>query len=156
VRRHLQAWRGRLPAGFQRLQSLPDFSPPAPRQAVWWLMKTKELGPEQQEYVRELLAHSPTLKAGLELVKDFQELLAGKKAREFDQWREAVKQSGLKELQSFSDGLLKDEAAVRAAMTYDWSNGQVEGNVNRLKMIKREMFGRAGFDLLRLRVLHAP
>jgi transposase len=145
-----------LPAGFQRLQSLPDFSPPAPRQAVWWLMKTKELGPEQQEYVRELLAHSPTLKAGLELVKDFQELLAGKKAREFDQWREAVKQSGLKELQSFSDGLLKDEAAVRAAMTYDWSNGQVEGNVNRLKMIKREMFGRAGFDLLRLRVLHAP
>jgi Transposase len=60
----------------------------------------------------------------------------------------------LKELQSFSVGLMKDEAAVRAAMTYDWSNGQVEGNVNRLKMIKRMMFGRAGFALLKVRVLH--
>jgi transposase len=70
-------------------------------------------------------------------------------------WRLCVEQSGLKELQSFSTGLMKDESAVRAAMTYDWSNGQVEGNVNRLKMIKRMMFGRAGFALLRSRVLHA-
>lgn len=157
VRRHLHAWRAKLlPAGLQRLQALPDFSPPAPRQAVWWLMKAKELEPQQQEYVSELLAHSPAINAGLKLVKDFQALLGGKKEQEFDHWREAVKQSELKELQSFSDGLLKDEAAVRAAMTYEWSNGQVEGSVNRLKMIKREMFGRAGFDLLRSRVLHAP
>jgi transposase len=49
---------------------------------------------------------------------------------------------------------MKDEAPVRAAMTYDWSNGQVEGNVNRLKMIKRMMFGRAGFAMLKARVLH--
>jgi len=49
---------------------------------------------------------------------------------------------------------MKDEEAVRAAMTYGWSNGQVEGNVNRLKMIKRMMFGRAGFALLKARVLH--
>jgi transposase len=52
-------------------------------------------------------------------------------------------------------GLMKDESAVRAAMTYDWSNGQVEGNVNWLKMIKRMMFGRAGFALLRSRVLYS-
>jgi transposase len=60
----------------------------------------------------------------------------------------------LKELQSFTAGLMKDEATVRAAMSYDWSSGQVEGNVNRLKMIKRMMFGRAGFALLKARVLH--
>jgi transposase len=72
----------------------------------------------------------------------------------FAQWRLSIEQSGLKELQSFSTGLMKDEAAVRAAMTYDWSNGQVEGNVNRLKMIKRMMFGRAGFAMLKARVLH--
>lgn len=62
--------------------------------------------------------------------------------------------SGLKELQSFSAGLMKDGAAVRAAMSYAWSNGQVEGKVNRLKMIKRMMFGRAGFALLKARILH--
>jgi transposase len=88
-------------------------------------------------------------------VKEFQSLLVGKQADRFDQWRISVEQSGLKELQSFSTGLMKDESAVRAAMIYDWSTGQVEGNMNRLKMIKRMMFGRAGFALLRSRVLHA-
>jgi transposase len=87
-------------------------------------------------------------------VKEFQSLLAGKQADRFDQWRLRVEQSGLKELQSFSTGLMNDEAAVRSAMTYDWSDGQVEGNVNRLKMIKRMMFGRAAFALLKARVLH--
>jgi len=51
-------------------------------------------------------------------------------------------------------GLMKDEAAVRAAMNYDWSSGQVERNGNRLITIKRMMFGRAGFAMLKARVLH--
>jgi transposase len=105
--------------------------------------------------VERLQRLSPEISSGLKLVKEFQSLLVGKQADRFDQWRLCVEQSGLKELQSFSTGLMKDESAVRAAMTYDWSNGQVEWNVNRLKMIKRMMFGRAGFALLRSRVLHA-
>ena len=56
-------------------------------------------------------------------------------------------------LAPFAAGLRRDEDAVRAALTEPWSNGQVEGQVNRLKVIKREMYGRAGFDLLRCRVL---
>jgi transposase len=52
--------------------------------------------------------------------------------------------------------LLKDYPAIRAALTVQWSNAQVEGHVNRLKVIKRDMYGRAKFDLLRLRVLHPP
>jgi transposase len=55
----------------------------------------------------------------------------------------------------FSNSLMKDEAAVRAGLSSEWSSGQVEGHVNRLKMIKRQMYGRANFDLLRARVLHA-
>jgi transposase len=98
---------------------------------------------DQKEYVREIQRLSPEISSGLKLVKAFQTLLAGKQAEKFDQWRLSAEQSGLKELQSFSVGQMKDEAAVRAAMIYDWSNGQVEGNVNRLKMIKRMMFGRA-------------
>ena len=121
---------------------------------MWWLLKPEGLEPNQKEYVSELQRLSPEISSGLKLVKEFQSLLVGKQADRFDQWRLPTEQSGLKELQSFSAGLMKDEAAVRAAMTYDWSNGQVEGSVNRLKMIKRMMFGRAGFALLKARVLH--
>lgn len=63
---------------------------------------------------------------------------------------------GVKKLQNFALGLRLDYDAVRAALTYDWSNGQVEGQVNRLKTIKRQMYGRANFDLLRQRVLGPP
>jgi transposase len=59
-------------------------------------------------------------------------------------------------LKSFADGLLTDEATVRAALSSEWSNGQTEGQVNRLKMLKRQMYGRTKFDQLRLRVLYAP
>jgi transposase len=155
VRRLLHGWRQQLPPTLQQVHGLPDFSPPTPRQATWWLLKSQELVPPQQEYVAALLRLSPELKQGQTLVKEVQELLAGRQEKEFDQWRATVEQSGLKELQSFAAGLLKDEAAVRAALTYEWSNGQVEGKVNKLKMLKRTMFGRAGFGLLRARVLHA-
>jgi transposase len=154
VRRLLRSWKQQLPVRYQRLEGLPDFNTPAPRQAVWWMIKPEELEPNQKEYIRELQILSPEIASGLKLVKEFQALLAGKQENKFDQWRLGVEKSELKELRSFSVGLMKDEAAVRAAMIYEWSSGQVEGNVNRLKMIKRMMYGRAGFALLKARVLH--
>jgi transposase len=63
--------------------------------------------------------------------------------------------SAVPELAGFATGIARDQAAVRAACTPVWSNGQLEGQVNRLKLLKRQMFGRANFDLLTLRVLHA-
>jgi transposase len=66
-----------------------------------------------------------------------------------------VEDSGCAELQSFAAGLRQDESAVAAALTEAWSNGPVEGQVNRLKTIKRQMYGRAGFELLRARVRKA-
>jgi transposase len=142
VRRLLRSWKQQLPVRYQRLEALPDFDAPAPRQAVWWMIKPEELESDQKEYIHELQRMSPEISFGLQLVKDFQSLLAGKQADKFDDWRLSVEKSGLRELQSFSNGLMKDEAAVRAAMTYDWNNGQVEGSVNRLKMIKRQMVRR--------------
>jgi transposase len=59
------------------------------------------------------------------------------------------------DLRSFARGLTHDQAAVIAALTLPWNNGQVEGQVNRLKLIKRQMYGRANFDLLRARFLYA-
>ena len=60
------------------------------------------------------------------------------------------------ELIGFVSGLLVDKAAVIAALRLPWSNGQTEGQINRLKLIKRQMYGRAQLDLLRVRVLHPP
>jgi len=65
-----------------------------------------------------------------------------------------VAASELADLQRFAAGLPLDKAAVRAGLTREWSNGQTEGQVNRLKTVKRQMYGRAGFDLLRRRALH--
>jgi transposase len=59
------------------------------------------------------------------------------------------------ELASFAAGLQRDHDAVQGAVVFPWSNGQVEGHVHRLKLLKRTMYGRAGFALLRKRVLHA-
>jgi len=70
-------------------------------------------------------------------------------------WLVQAEHSGIAELKGFAQGLRRDYAAVRAAFSSRWSNGQVEAQVNCLKLQKRLMFGRANFDLLRLRVLHA-
>jgi transposase len=67
-------------------------------------------------------------------------------------WLAAAEQSGCVELRLFAAGLRQDEAAVAGAVTEVWSKGLVEGHVNRLKTIKRQMYGRAGFEMLRARV----
>ncbi|MFE1850611.1 transposase [Streptomyces sp. NPDC059489] len=71
------------------------------------------------------------------------------------QWIEAVRADDLPSLHAFANGLERDLAAVTAGLTLPWSSGVVEGHVNRIKMLKRQMYGRAGFALLRKRVLLA-
>jgi transposase len=70
-------------------------------------------------------------------------------------WLHGLEISGMPELQAVARSMQQDRAAIEAAVREHWSNGQVEGSVNRLKTIKRTMYGRAGFDLLKVRVLHA-
>lgn len=82
-------------------------------------------------------------------------MIRRREACKFDHWQAAAQQSEIAEFQSFAEGLNKDREAVTAALRYPWSNGQVEGQINRLKMMKRQMYGRANLDLLRSRVLHA-
>ena len=72
----------------------------------------------------------------------------------FDGWMADAHGSTLAEVRQFARNLRNDEAAIRAALDHPWSQGQVEGQVHRLKLVKRAMYGRANFDLLRLRVLH--
>ncbi|WP_102128610.1 ISL3 family transposase [Deinococcus planocerae] len=83
-------------------------------------------------------------------------LLGGHEALPLRGWLSELEQSEVKELQAFAVGLDRDFDAVRAALETSYSNGQVEGQVNRLKTIKRSMYGRAGLDLLKARVLYRP
>ncbi|MCS3830027.1 transposase [Salinibacter ruber] len=71
-----------------------------------------------------------------------------------DSWLSSCSRSGIERFDTFAAGLRQDYAAVRAALSEPWSNGQAEGQINRLKMIKRQMYGRASFNLLRKRVLY--
>ena len=82
-------------------------------------------------------------------------MLRNRTGENLDTWLTQVQGSNLSELQSFAAGIEKDKDAVRAGLTWWINNGMVEGHVTKLKLIKRQGYGRAGFPLLRKRVLHA-
>ena len=90
-----------------------------------------------------------------EHAKAFQKMVCQREADEFDAWLETSARSGVAQLKTFVEGLRRDYAEVKAALELPWSNGQTEGQVNKLKLIKRQMYGQANFDLLRQRVLLA-
>ena len=89
------------------------------------------------------------------LTQDFVKMIKERKGDCLDGWMKRAEQSGLPALKGLARGLRQDYAAVEAALSSPWSQGQVEGQITRLKLLKRKMYGRAKFDLLRLRVLHA-
>jgi transposase len=87
------------------------------------------------------------------------EYLLREQVKQLEPWLQQCaewKQSGISELVGFARGLRADEAAVRAALRYAWSQGPIAGQVNCLTLLKRQMYGRAKFDLLRQRVLFRP
>jgi transposase len=91
-----------------------------------------------------------------QLVHEFHKMVKGNLGEKLDGWLKAAGESGILAMQNFAAGIEKDKAAIAAAITFGWSNGQVEGQVNRLKLRKRQLYGRARFDLLRQYVLNAP
>ena len=98
---------------------------------------------------------SASLKKAYDLLQDFLIMVHKREGQRLDSWLATVAESGLPELQSFAAGVEKDKDAVKAGLTWQVNNGMVEGQVTKLKLIKRSMYGRAGFALLRKRVLHA-
>ena len=122
---------------------------------AWLLFKPPdEREPEQQRMVEIFCEACPDVEKAVQLVQQFRRLVTQRLAAELDGWlTSAAAADAPVELQRFATGLKVDFAAVRAALSLPWSNGQTEGQVNRLKGIKRQMYGRANFDLLRQRVL---
>lgn len=129
---------------------------PSARRAAWWLAKPKEdLDVEQRAFVETLCLSSEEAKKARELALQFKEMITERQIERLDGWLQAALASGVRELDSFARTLGWDYEAVAAALKYEWSQGQVEGQINRLKLIKKQMYGRANFDLLRQRVLGA-
>jgi hypothetical protein len=87
------------------------------------------------------------------LGKKFKQMAKNRQANQLDEWMKEAIDSEIEALKNFTKGLKQNYDAVKAALTYDWSNGPVERHINRLKTIKRQMYGRAGFSLLKKRVL---
>jgi transposase len=130
----------------------------APKQVAILATKSPErLTDEQRLLLDRLPTTCPELPSMRALALEFREALNSKESRQMLWWIQNAKQCGIGSMVRFALGLQKDLAAVLAAVETPWSNGQVEGQVNRLKTLKRQMYGRAGFSLLRGRVLpYAP
>ncbi len=88
-----------------------------------------------------------------ELTEEFKQMMENKNEAQLQCWINKVNHYELKELKGFANGLLNDHKAVKNAISLPWSNGPVEGHINKLKKIKRQMYGRAEFNLLRKRIL---
>jgi transposase len=126
----------------------------APRHAAILACRPAERLTDQQLLLyNQLVARCPTLRLMRVLAEEFRQALFDNHASRMHDWIRTAMQSGIGPLIRFGYGLRKDLDAVNAAIETDWSSGQVEGQINRLKTIKRQMYGRAGFNLLRSRVL---
>jgi transposase len=133
----------------------PPPSPSARKLSFEFIRRPEDRTAEEQGRLERLRAGDVGLREGLDLAAEFAAQIRKSGTQTFADWLAAVAASGCAELRSFAAGLCQDEAAVSAALTEPWSNGPVEGHVNRLKTIKRQMYGRAGFQLLRARVRKA-
>lgn len=142
---------GKKTEGKQTKQTVPLISP---RTATMKLLHYEKLKAEEMLIVGQILKASPEIEKAIELGRDFEALIAARDEAKLNQWVKRVLESNVPEIVSFVRGLKQDQAAVRAAVEYEWSQGQTEGQVNKLKLIKRQMYGRAKFDLLRARVIH--
>jgi transposase len=129
--------------------------PPTARQVAHWMtFKEEQRLDWQQSYLDRLCQQDAQIAQTYELIHTFTTMLREREGERLDEWLDQVEKQGVPELQSFAQGLKKDYDAVKTGLTLKWSNGQTEGQVHRLKLIKRQMYGRGDFKLLRKRVLH--
>lgn len=129
---------------------------PSTRHVAGLLVRRKDrLSKEDREYLQRLCDQEPMIALAYELAQEFADMARKRTGQALEAWLERATTSDIPELDRFARGLTDDRAAVQAGLILEWSNGQTEGQVNKLKLLKRSMYGRASFDLLRLRLLHA-
>ncbi len=128
---------------------------PTPRQvAMLFLQRPERLTAEQQTLIVGLCEADGAIATAHALARDFATIARERQGERLDAWIADAIAGDIPDLRRFALGLLSDKEAIRADLTEEWSNGQTEGQVNRLKTLKRQMYGRAKFDLLRQRLLY--
>ena len=129
--------------------------PCSARRASWLFLKAPE---DLEGDERTILEHLKEVGESVVLVyrlgQEFLSLVRERLAQKLDGWMASVMNSGIPALKSFVNGITQDLEAVKAACSLPWSNGQTEGHINRLKTLKRQMYGRANMALLKIRFLH--
>ncbi len=153
VQRQVKPWREKPRCRVAQIQVVAL----SPRRAAWLLTsedKRLETKTEERALLDCLVASSPPLASARVLALEFCRIVRERDLASFASWRESAKASGVEELVRFVTSLEQDLSAVESGLSLSWSNGQVEGQVNRLKVLKRQMYGRGSFELLRARVLH--
>jgi len=168
VRRLVLRWRtepGRpgLPRRQPRIApvAVPPPAPPktrpwSPRQTRWLLVKpTAVLRPEQRAYLHHVGERAPAVLTGQSLAVEFRRLVCERDHAALAPWLALAATSDLADFVEFAKGIARDRAAVEAALTTPWSNGQTEARVLQLKTVRRQMRGRGGFALVRRRVVTA-
>jgi transposase len=159
VRRHLTRRLGSTGRPGPRVGPLKP--PPAPalpsarKLSFEFIRRPEERKAEEQARLDKLCGCEVTLGEGLDWAGEFAQMVRKRSKLSLAEWLSKAEDASCAELRSFAASLRQDEAAVAAALSDKWSNGPVEGQINRLKLIKRSMYGRAGFELLRARVRHA-
>jgi transposase len=135
----------------------PSCPPLTPRRATWLVLRreTTRTGAEAQQ-LTQLYAQSAEVAEAIDLAQDFATLVRQRQSTQLDPWLTRATTSTLEALRRCATGLYEDDEAVKAGVTLPWSTGPVEGHSNRLKMLTRQMFGRAHLDLLSRRFVRAP
>ena len=126
-----------------------------PRRAAHLVLQQHQLREPDDEQLVQLMALHPDLAEAIELAQSFAFLVRHRQPDQLDPWLEQALKSQLSPFHRFAKRLREDYDAVKAGVTMPWSNGQTEGQINRLKMLKRQMYGRAGMELLSRRFLLA-
>ncbi|MFE0459416.1 ISL3 family transposase [Kitasatospora sp. NPDC058965] len=158
-----QGYPGRTPQAVRRfLRPLRDTAktapepPPKPQDLTNWITRHPgNLRVEEERLLGDVLSRCPELEAVRNHVHAFARMICDRTGTDLPAWISAVRAADLPHLHAFADGLERDQDAVTAGLTLPWSSGPVEGHVNRIKMLKRQMYGRASLPLLRKRVLLA-
>lgn len=157
IAEHAPVTYGMVRAHIATLRGAPAAVPPRPltvRQVTGWLTRhPAALSAEDRASLKDVLARCPELDTAAGHVRDFGEMLTGRLGSTLPAWIDAVDASQLPGLTGFALHLRRDLDAVTAGLTLDWSSGSIEGAVNRIKKIKRQLYGRAGFELLRKMIL---
>ncbi len=157
LRRQLQAFRQTRERSVSKETIILD-NPPSPRGVALLMVRPAQSRTgEQTAYLEQLIQSDATVAVVFKLAQDFGRLLRKREGQvRLEHWKAAVQASGIMELMDFVDGLAEDAEAVANGCSESWSNGMVEGFVNKVKWIKRSSYGQAGFPLLQRRVLLHP